>query len=181
MLWKAHPSHHPHGPSQDAKLSSRTTSRRSANFKWRWTPLAEDILISSVRGGGAELGRCEARNDADATDAKFKGVCILRRFSVTCPKCITIRILRRCCGTFPHPHGFLLSTQCGFSQSLIAFFPRDRIHVNAVVWKEFYLNIRACSGCSDKIPFKGLRPWIHPVFWSISFFLLPHPHGKPKV
>ena len=29
--------------------------------KWGRTPLAEDILISSVRGGGAELGRRQAR------------------------------------------------------------------------------------------------------------------------
>ena len=28
------------------------------HVKWGRTPLAEDILISSVRGGGAELGRC---------------------------------------------------------------------------------------------------------------------------
>ena len=63
--------------------SFRTPSRHTAVVKWGRTPLAEDILISSVRGGGAELGRCEARNDADATDAKFKGVCILRRYCGT--------------------------------------------------------------------------------------------------
>ena len=31
------------------------------------------------------------------------------------------------------------------------------------------MNIGACSGCSDKIPFKGLRPWIHPGLVFIFF------------
>ena len=45
-------------PAHRALPLSRTPSRRFTYVKWGRTPLAEDILISSVRGGGAELGRC---------------------------------------------------------------------------------------------------------------------------
>ena len=62
--------------------------------------------------------------------------------------------------------------------AVVDFLSRDRIHFNAVVWKELLMTIRACSECSDKIPFKGLRPWIHPVFWSNSFFSSNRPHGR---
>ena len=34
------------------------------------------------------------------------------------------------------------------------------------------MNIRACSECSDKIPFKGLRPWVHPGLVFSLFYLL---------
>ena len=34
------------------------------------------------------------------------------------------------------------------------------------------MNIRACSESSDKIPFKGLRPWIHPGLVFSLFYLL---------
>ena len=63
----------------EAKCLSRTTPRQTTAVKWRRLWLVKDILMSLARQSGAELGRCEARNDADATDAKFKGVCILRR------------------------------------------------------------------------------------------------------
>ena len=46
------------GSGLSSKRPRRTPSWLSAYVKWGRTPLAEDILISSVRGGGAELGRC---------------------------------------------------------------------------------------------------------------------------
>ena len=39
----------------------RTAAKMLFNGYGGRTPLAEDFLISSVRGGGAELGRCEAK------------------------------------------------------------------------------------------------------------------------
>ena len=105
------------GPVPKAKCLSRTTSRQTTAVKWRRLWLVKDILMSLARQSGAELGRCEARNDADATDAKFKGVCILRRFCGTChqqmktcpqpifPVLMPRRILRRFCGTC-HPYGW---------------------------------------------------------------------------
>ena len=57
----------------------RTPSRHTMVVKWRRLWLVKDIFMSLGRRSGAELVRCEARNDADATDAMFKGVCILPR------------------------------------------------------------------------------------------------------
>ena len=60
-----------------------------------------------------------------------------------------------------------------FSNHSDGFFPRDRIHIQRSCLKKFLMNIRACSECSKKIFFKGLRPWIHPVFCSFLFFFSP--------
>ena len=100
---------------------------------------------------GARLGY-----DADATDAKFKGVCILRRCNGTCPMCISI-------------HSRDLLYVCPKQRDLK---PTSMCSSRTPSWRSTYVKwgrriLRRCNGTCHKCIANGRN----------LLYVCPHPRG----